>query len=93
MFADLLQRLRFMRENTEFMSEDMKDFDKFQRMTERRAQRLAIMMEVEAYKAEREAELAQLAEEMSAMDYADAVAESFGGGPGNDNGNDGDDNA
>ena len=37
--------------------------------------------EAEAHRERMEAELAQVAEAMETMDYADAMQESFGGGP------------
>ena len=37
--------------------------------------------EAEAHRERMEAELAQVAEAMESMDYADAMADSFGGGP------------
>ena len=82
MLAELLARLR-----GESVIDDHKTY------AERIQERQMLRAEVDAYKAEKEAELAQIAEAMSGLDYADAVAESFGGGPSSDNGNDGDDNA
>ncbi len=75
MFEALLARLK-----GESVIDDHKTY------AERIQERQMLRAEVDAYKAEKEAELAEIAEAIGAMDYADAVADSFGGGPSDGNG-------
>ena len=84
MLSDFIDRLNFLLLAD---SETKKDRDGWER---RRLERQQLRDEIEIYQkekqaelnamlAEKEAEIAQVAETMGLMDYADAVAESFGG--------------
>lgn len=87
MLKEWLERLRLV---TEYTEDDMKDFSKFHRMKEdKKLQFLEMRIEMEQYKAEREAELAEITEAMDALDYAETVSDSFQGGPGGENDNTG----
>jgi hypothetical protein len=76
MIQELLERLELI---LTFSKEEMREYMDMEKLTE---QRLQLRAEMEAYKAEKEAELAQVAQAMSDLDYAEAVADSFQGGPG-----------
>lgn len=69
-------------ELTTTAEDNYKDFDKFIRMKEERIRDLLeIRTQLEHYMSEREAELAAAAETMEALDYAEAMVDSFQGGP------------
>ena len=85
-----MERLRHAREeydfrrlNLQYNSEEMKDFSRFMRLNEEQKLHLMEMsLEAEAARAEADEALAQIASEMSALDYMEAMADSFAGGPG-----------
>lgn len=80
MLQKLLERLRLA---TQFAEDNYdKDYRNFYRMKEqKKLEYLELRIELEQYKAEREAELEHIAQAMSDLDYADAMADSFRGGP------------
>lgn len=82
-FSSLFQRLQDLVHSPEYTTDDMKDFDKFQRLREdRKLAFLDLRIEMEQYRAEQEDRLAQVWQALGDLDYAQAMVDSFQGGPG-----------
>lgn len=75
MLQQLLERLRLL---SDCDRNAIKDFDNWHRLKE---DRKLLRLEMELYKAEKENELAKVAEAMDTLDYMEAMMDSFQGGP------------
>lgn len=82
MLEALLQRLRIHSAARRREQEEAWDIELNDIRMQMLACKAAAEMEMQAYMDAKQAELAQIAESMSEMDYMEAMADSFSGGPG-----------
>jgi hypothetical protein len=80
MLRALLDRLRLCHQEEGY---DVKTY------AERVQERQQLRAELDQHRAEKEAELTEIEKATSDLDYMDALADSFSGGPGNEGDNDG----